>query len=77
MLVGVGDLLAHQIFAGDAEMGFAQGQPARNLGSGEIGDFRAFDSGDGAAIVARAASLRQLQAGAREEGGGVLLQPAF
>ena len=74
-LVGVGDFFAHQVLAGHAEMDGAGGELADDLGSREIGDFDARQVGDGAAIVARAASLHELQAGAGEERRGVFLQP--
>ena len=77
LAVGIGDHLAHQVLAGDAKMHGAGGKLRRDLGSREIGDLDAVEPGDGAAIVARAARLDQRQAGAREEGFGVLLQPAL
>ena len=49
-------------------MRVALGEAGGDLGGREIGDFRALEAGDGAAIVARAATLRQLEAGAGEEG---------
>ena len=48
-----------------------------DFGGREIGDLDAVEPGDGAAIVARAARLDQREAGAGEEGLGVLLQPAL
>ena len=77
LLVGVGDHLAHQILAGDAEMHRALRQQVGDLGGREVGDLDAGKVGDGAAIVARAARLDQLEPGAREEGFGVFLQPAL
>ena len=76
-LVHVGDHLAQQILAGDAEMDRALRQRAGDLAGREIGDLDAGQSGDRAAIVARAARLDQRQAGAGEERLGVLLQPAL
>ena len=75
--VGVGDHLAHQILAGDAEMHGARRELRGDFGGREIGDLDAVEPGDGAAIVARPARLDQREAGAREEGFGVFLQPAF
>ena len=63
-LVHVGDRLAQQILAGDAEMDRALRQRAGDLGGRQIGDLDAGQAGDRAAIVARAARLDQLQAGA-------------
>ena len=48
-----------------------------DFGGREIRDLDAGQAGDRAAIVAGAARLDQLQAGAREERLGVLLQPAL
>ena len=73
--VGVGDLLAHEVLAGDAEMRGAGGELADDLGRREKGDLDARQPGDGAAIVARAAPLHEFEPGAGEERRGVLLQP--
>ena len=73
--LGVGDLLAHQILAGDAEMRRAGGELADDLGRGDIGDLDARQAGDRAAIVARAAPLHELEPGAGEERRGAFLQP--
>ena len=43
----------------------------------KVGDFDAVETGDRAAIVARAARLDELEPGAREERLGILLQPPF
>ena len=75
--IGVGDLLAHQILAGDAEMGGAGGELADDLGGRKKGDLDAGQTGDGAAIVARAAPLHEFETGAGEKGRGVFLQPAL
>ena len=77
LAVGVGDHLAHQVLAGDAKMHGAGRELRGDLGGRQIGDLDAVEPGDGAAIVARAARLDQVEAGAREEGFGVFLQPAF
>ena len=74
-LIGVGDLLAHEILAGDAEMRRAGGELADDLGGREKRDLDARQIGDRAAIVARAASLHEFEPGAGEERGRVLLQP--
>ena len=76
-LVGVGDLLAHQVLAGDAEMHGAGRELRGDFGGRQIGDLDAVEAGDGAAIVARAARLDQIEPRAREEGFGVFLQPAL
>ena len=47
---------------------------ADDLGRRDIGDFDARQPGDGAAIVARAATLHEFKPGASEERGGRLLQ---
>ena len=77
MLVGIGDLLAHQVLAGHAEMHRALRQQVDDLGGREIGHLDAGQVGDRAAIVALAARLDELEPGAREEGLGVFLQPAL
>ena len=71
------DHLAHQIFAGDAEMGGALAELLGDLGGGQISHFDAVEACDGAAIVAGAARLDEIEAGAGEKAFGVLLQPAF
>ena len=76
-LVGVRHLLAHQVFAGDAEMDGALRELAGDFGGRQIRDLDAVEAGDGAAIVARAARLDQREPGAREESFGVFLQPAL
>ena len=73
--VGVQNLLAHQILAGDAEMGGAGGELADDLGGRKKGDLDPGQARDRAAVVARAPPLRQLEAGAGEKGRGVFLQP--
>ena len=45
-LVGVGDHLAHQILAGDAEMHGAGASCAGDLGGRQIGDLDAVETGD-------------------------------
>ena len=70
----VGNLLAHQVLAGDAEMGLAGGELADDLGRRDIGDLDSRQAGDRAAIVAGAAPLGELEAGAGEERRGSLLQ---
>ena len=57
--VGVRDHLAHQVFAGDAEMHGAGRELRGDFGGRQIGDLDAVEPGDGAAIVARAARLDQ------------------
>ena len=73
--VGIRDLLAHEVLAGDAEMGGTGGQLRNDLGGREEGHLGAFDARDRASIVALAARLDEFQPGAAEEGGGVLLKP--
>ena len=72
---GVRDHLAHEVFAGDAEMRGALGELHRDLRSGQIGDFHAGDLAERAAILAPAARLDELEAGAAKERPRVLLQP--
>ena len=73
----VRDLLAHQILAGDAEMGRARGELGDDLGAGDIGDLDPGKADQRPAIVARAASLHEFETGAGEKGGSGLLQPAL
>ena len=73
-LVGVGNALAHQVFACDAEMDHAARQLRGDLARREIGDLDIVEARDGAAIVAGAAWLGQRQSGAGEEGFGLFLQ---
>ncbi len=75
--VGIGHLLAHEVFAGDAEMHRALRQQQRDFRSRQVGDLDAAHALDRAAIVAFAARLDELEPGAREERVGVLLQPAL
>ena len=75
LAVGIRDHLAHQVLAGDAEMDGALRQKLRDLGGRDEGDLDAGQVGDGAAIVARAARLDEIEPGAREERLGVGLQP--
>ena len=63
----VGYFLAHQIFAGDAEMHRALRQEIDNLSRREIRHLDAGEVGDGAAVVARPARLDELEPGARKE----------
>ena len=70
-------LLAHEILAGDAEMGAAGGELRDDLGGRQEQHLDVGHAGERAAIVARAARLREDEPGAGEEGGGVLLQPAL
>ena len=70
----VGNLLAHQVLAGDAEMDLARGELADDLGRRDIGDLDPGQAGDRAAIVAGAAALDKLKAGAGEERRRGLLQ---
>ena len=75
--LALGLRLAHQILAGDAEMGGAGGEVLDDFGRRQKGDFDIFDARQDAAIVAGAASRRHGQAGAGEKGVGVFLQPAL
>ena len=59
--VGIGDHLAYQILAGDAEMHGAERELGRDFRRREVSDFHAVKAGDGAAIVAGAARLDQLE----------------
>ena len=58
-LVGIGNAFTQQILAGDAEMHHAARQLRGDFARREIGDLDIVEAGDGAAIVARAARLRQ------------------
>ena len=75
--VGLRNHLAHQILAGDAEMHRALRELRGDFGGREISDLDAVEAGNGAAIIARAARLDQLEPGAREKAFRVFLQPAF
>src|SRR5262249_43693218 len=75
--IRVGYFLAHQVFPGDAEMHRALRQEVDDFGGREIRHLDAGEVGDGAAVVARAARLDQLEPDARKEGFHVRLQPAF
>ena len=75
--VGLRDHLAHQILAGDAEMHGALAELLGDLGRGQISHFDAVEARDGAAIVAGAARLDEIKAGAGKKALGVLLQPAL
>ena len=76
-LLRVGDHLAHQIFAGDAEMRRALCELRGDIRRGKIGDFHIVEAGDAAAVFPRAARLDEAETGAREKGFGVFLQAAF
>ena len=58
-LVGIGDGLAHQILAGDAEMHRAARKLRGDLARREIGDLDIVEAHHGAAIFAGAARLRR------------------
>ena len=73
----VGYFLAHQVFAGDAEMHRALRQQIDDFGSREIRHLDAREIGDRAAVVARPARLDELEPGARKEGFRVRLQAPF
>lgn len=69
----VGDVLVDEIEAGDAEMDVAGRHFPRDLGGREKGDLHPVEAAETAAIVALAARPQHRQAGALEEGVGVLL----
>ena len=73
--LGVGGFqrLADEVFAGDPHVGLARCQQADDFAGGNEGDFHAFDAFERAAIIARAAALRELEPGATEEGERVFL----
>jgi len=75
--IDIGNHLAQQIFAGDAEMDGTLREQLGDLGGRKIGDFDARQVRDSAAIVARAARLDERETGTREERFGVFLQPSF
>src|SRR5262249_9148125 len=62
--VRVGDHLAYQVFAGDAEMHHALRQEIGDLRGREIGDLNVGEISDGATVVAGAARLDQFEPGA-------------
>ena len=70
----VGDMLAHEILAGHADMRRPRGQLPDDLGRGQEGDLHPVEPRDGAAIIAHAAPLHDLQPRAREIFVGVFLQ---
>ena len=71
------DHLAHEVFAGDAEMDGALRQLLGDFGGRQVGDLDAVDAVNSAAIVARAARLDEFQAGTRKKCFGALLQTAL
>ena len=78
MRVRRGNYFPHQILAGDAEMHRAPAASvAGDLGRRQERHLDAVEPRHGAAIVARAARLDEVEAGAGEKRLGVLLQPAF
>ena len=76
-LVGVGDVLAHEIFAGDADVRAPAAQRRDDLGRGDECDVDAVDAFDLAAIAAVVADLAQLQPRLTEELGRLLHQPSL
>ena len=74
-LIGVGDLFAHEVLAGDAEMCAARGELRHDLRGRQIGDLDPGQPGERAAVVARPASLLKLEPCSGEKRGGALLQP--
>ena len=76
-LPGVGDVLAHQVLAADPEMNGPLRHLRDDLGNRQVGDFDPGKPGQRAAILARAARLHQVEAGAGKEGVRVLLQAAL
>ena len=75
--IGVGDLLAHQILTGDAEMGGAGRELRDDLRGREIGDLGPAEPGNLTAVFALATRLHEGEAGAAEERSSVLLQPSL
>ena len=73
----VGDRLAQEVLAGDAEMDRAARQLGGDLACRQIGDLDIIKRADGAAIVPRTAWLCQRKSGTREKGFRVFLQAAF
>jgi hypothetical protein len=76
-LVRVGHALAHQVLAGDAEMGRALRELRGDFRRRQIRDLGAVETRDRAAIVARAARLHELQPRGAEQLLGLLLQAAL
>ena len=75
--VRVSQGLAQKVLAGDAHVDAARAELADDFGGREKGDLDAGHAGELAAVVARAARLRDGEAGAREKCGGVFLQAAL
>ena len=75
--VGLRDHLAHEVFAGDAEMRLTGRELCGDLAGGKISHLDRVEACDGAAIFARAARLHERQTCAREEVFRILLQAAF
>jgi hypothetical protein len=76
-LVGVGDHFTDQVFAGHAHVDRALRELRGDLGGRQISHLDALEPGDSAAIVACAARLDEVEAGAGEESLRVFLQPAL
>ena len=75
--VSVGDLLADQVFSGDAEMRAAGSDLVSDFSRREEQQLNARQGGDRGGVVASAAPLFEIEPGAREEGRRLVLQPAF
>ena len=75
--VGRGDYFADEVLAGDAEMGSTFRQSVGDLGRRKERDFDAIEPGNAATIVAGAARLHDIEAGAGKKRLGVFLQPSF
>ena len=75
--VSVGDHLTDEIFTGDPEMDRSRRELGCDFGCRQICDFDIVETGDGAAIVARATRLDQRQSRAHEESFRILLQAAL
>ena len=74
-LVGIDDGLAHQVFAGDAEMHRAARELGGDLAGRQIGDLDIVVAHHGAAIFALPPGFGERKPRPGEEGLGVLLQP--
>ena len=75
--IGIEDHLAHQVFAGDAELHRALAELRGDFRRREVGDLDAVKAGDGAAIVACAARFDEFEPGTGEERFHVFLQASL
>ena len=77
LLVPVGEVLAHQVLAGDAEIDVALADLAGDLGGRQEGDLDVVAALDAGAIVAVVAGQADGEAGLGQHLERLLLQPAL